>query len=162
LENLQLTSSPVDITPFHSANKEVNCLLQQIPSIPVEVVHHVGLLTRTTEKLHTRSVIKQKENSALKEVLAKRKRKAVGKRALLTDVHCLTVTELAVAIIRKDKENAAKAAAKRKPRKKAAIAQSNPAPSTAPPEAAFDTSIDPSIDPSLALMLDSDSSDSDS
>jgi len=51
-----------------------------------------------------------------------------------------------------DKENAAKAAAKRK---NAATAQQNPAPTTAPPEAAFDASIDSSIDPSFALTLDS-------
>jgi hypothetical protein len=161
LENLQLTSSPVDITPFPFANEEVNRLLQQIPLVPAEVIRHVGFLTRITEKLHTRSVIKQKENSTLKEVLAKRKRKEIGKRALLTDVHCLMVTELAVQIIRKDKENTAKAAAKCKPCKKAATARPNSVPTTAPPEAAFDTSIDSSIDPSLALMLDSDLSDSD-
>jgi hypothetical protein len=58
-------------------NAEGNRLVQQIPL----VVRHVRLLTRTTEKLHTRSVIKQKENSAWKEVLAKRKRKGGGKRA---------------------------------------------------------------------------------
>jgi hypothetical protein len=159
LENLQLTSSPVDITPFRSANQEVNRLLQQIPAVPTEVLRHVGLLTRTTEKLHTRSVIKQKENLALKEVLAKRQRKGVGKRAILKDIHCLTVSELAVQIIRKDRENAAKAAAKRKPQKKTATTLPHPVPSPVTTEA----SVNASIDPSLSLMLDeSDLSDSDS
>jgi hypothetical protein len=49
------------------------------PLVPPEVLRHVGLLSRTTEKLHTRSVIKQKENTALKDVLAKRQRKGAGK-----------------------------------------------------------------------------------
>jgi hypothetical protein len=162
LENLQLTSSPVDISPFRSANQEVTRLLQQNPSVPQEVLRHVSLLTHTTEKLHTKSVIKQKENSALKEVLAKRQRKGIGKRAILTDVHCLTVSQLAAQIIRKDRENAAKAAAKRKPSKKTATAALNPAPSTTTTEPAIIASIDPSIDPSLSLMLDSDPSDSNS
>jgi len=51
------------------------------------------------EKLYTRSGMKQKENSALKEVLAKRQCKGVGKWAILKDIHCLTVSELAAQII---------------------------------------------------------------
>jgi DDE superfamily endonuclease/Tc5 transposase DNA-binding domain len=160
LDNIQLTSSPIDITPFRSANKEVTRLLNQIPSVPIAVRRHISLLSRTMEKFHTKSVIKQKENSALKEVLGKRQRMASGKRVILKNVHCVTRTELAVQIIRKDRENAAKAA-KRKAQKKTATEAAaprtlNPAPPT-PIEAATNTS----IDPSLSLLLDTDASDSD-
>ena len=109
-------------------------------------------LARTTEKLFTRALIKHKENTALKEIIERRQRKATGKRAILKGQHCVTRASIYAPIVKLDRAN-------KDAKKKAKSHKKN---YSSEPQSTVTTTPSPDclIDPSLTLMVEIDSNDS--
>jgi hypothetical protein len=94
LSNPLLTSSPVDINIFRSANQELLQLASSQEPLNTPARKHIRRVTNATERLFARTAILQTGLDAATEVLSARKKRSTGKLGIIRGQHVLTLTEL--------------------------------------------------------------------